>query len=274
MLPAGSASTASGFAGQQRRDDVGGAPRRPPPASATTTTFTPRPRVCSCPAPGYRTLEIMATPSASEAAVRAARALLAAESVGVLSTISVHRAGLPVRLGHAVRAVRAGGAAAAAVAPGRAHQEPARRSARQPVRRRSHGGRGSAGGRARLAARPRVAAARRRRAPTPAPATSTAWPRGADYLALGDFSLWRLDIEEARLIAGFGEIRWLDGAALRRLPQPKTRVSRRRASAEDDRPVARHQHAAFQVQPNRAGQHAALQLAALAHQLRRRRRGG
>ena len=37
----------------------------------------------------------MATPSASEAAVRAARALLAAESVGVLSTISVHRAGFP-----------------------------------------------------------------------------------------------------------------------------------------------------------------------------------
>jgi hypothetical protein len=42
----------------------------------------------------------------------------------------------------------------------------------------------------------------------------TAWPRAADYLALGDFSFWRLDIEEARLIAGFGEIRWLDGATL------------------------------------------------------------
>src|SRR5262245_62023453 len=35
------------------------------------------------------------TPSPSEAAVRAARALLAAESVGVLSTISVHRSGFP-----------------------------------------------------------------------------------------------------------------------------------------------------------------------------------
>jgi len=42
-----------------------------------------------------------------------------------------------------------------------------------------------------------------------------AWPRAADYLALGDFSFWRLEIEEARLIAGFGEIRWLDGATLR-----------------------------------------------------------
>jgi hypothetical protein len=40
------------------------------------------------------------------------------------------------------------------------------------------------------------------------------WPRAADYLALGDFSFWRLEVEEARLIAGFGEIRWLDGAAL------------------------------------------------------------
>ena len=34
------------------------------------------------------------------------------------------------------------------------------------------------------------------------------WPKAADYFAL-DFSLWRFDIEEARLIAGFGEIRWL-----------------------------------------------------------------
>jgi hypothetical protein len=42
-----------------------------------------------------------------------------------------------------------------------------------------------------------------------------AWPRAADYLALGDFSFWRLAIEEARLIAGFGEIRWLDGSAFR-----------------------------------------------------------
>jgi putative heme iron utilization protein len=35
------------------------------------------------------------------------------------------------------------------------------------------------------------------------------WPRAADYFALGDFSLWHFEIEEARLIAGFGEIRWL-----------------------------------------------------------------
>ena len=57
-----------------------------------------------------------------------------------------------------------------------------------------------------------------------------AWPRAADYLALGDFTFWRFDIEEARLIAGFGEIRWLDGAALRACSrsraQPKTRVRR------------------------------------------------
>jgi len=43
----------------------------------------------------------------------------------------------------------------------------------------------------------------------------TRLPRAASYLALGDFSFWRLEVEEARLIAGFGEIRWLDGAALR-----------------------------------------------------------
>src|SRR4029450_229801 len=37
----------------------------------------------------------MASPSASETAARSPRALLAAEKVGVLSTISVHRAGFP-----------------------------------------------------------------------------------------------------------------------------------------------------------------------------------
>src|SRR4051794_6318546 len=37
----------------------------------------------------------MTAPSASDIAVRAARALLAAESVGVLSTLSVHRPGFP-----------------------------------------------------------------------------------------------------------------------------------------------------------------------------------
>src|SRR4051794_6521063 len=37
----------------------------------------------------------MTAASASETAVRAARVLLAAESVGVLSTLSVHRAGFP-----------------------------------------------------------------------------------------------------------------------------------------------------------------------------------
>jgi hypothetical protein len=59
-------------------------------------------------------------------------------------------------------------------------------------------------------------------APLPAPDEPDAraryvavWPRAADYLTLGDFSFWRLDVEEARLIAGFGEIRWLDGATLR-----------------------------------------------------------
>jgi putative heme iron utilization protein len=41
------------------------------------------------------------------------------------------------------------------------------------------------------------------------------WPQAADYFALGDFSLWRFEIDEARLIAGFGDIRWLEGSALR-----------------------------------------------------------
>ena len=39
------------------------------------------------------------------------------------------------------------------------------------------------------------------------------WPRTVDTVALHDFSFWRFDIEEARFIAGFGDIRWLPASA-------------------------------------------------------------
>ena len=158
----------------------------------------------------------MATPSASEAAVRAARALLAAESVGVLSTISVHRPGFPYG-SVTPYALSAQGAPLLLLSRLAAHTKNLLADPRASLFVGDRvGGRGSAGGRAHLAARPRGAAARRRRAADERARRYLAvWPRAADYLALGDFSFWRLEIEEARLIAGFGEIRWLDGAALR-----------------------------------------------------------
>jgi hypothetical protein len=39
------------------------------------------------------------------------------------------------------------------------------------------------------------------------------WPRSVDTVALHDFSFWSFDIEEARFIAGFGDIRWLPASA-------------------------------------------------------------
>ena len=159
----------------------------------------------------------MATPSASEAAVRAARALLAAESIGVLSTISVHRPGFPYG-SVTPYALSAQGAPLLLLSRLAAHTKNLLADPRASlfVGDRSAAEDPQAGARISLLGRvaplpagdaPAVEDARGR--------TLAIWPRAADYLALGDFSFWRLEIEEARLIAGFGEIRWLDGAALR-----------------------------------------------------------
>jgi putative heme iron utilization protein len=155
--------------------------------------------------------------SANEAgfqAVRAARALLAAESVGVLSTISVHRAGFPYG-SVTPYALAADGAPVVLLSRLAAHTKNLVADPRASlfVGDRTAAEDPQAG--ARISLLGRVA---------PVPETGladartrylAAWPRAADYLALGDFSFWRMEIEEARLIAGFGEIRWLDGADLR-----------------------------------------------------------
>jgi putative heme iron utilization protein len=43
-------------------------------------------------------------------------------------------------------------------------------------------------------------------------------PRALDYDATHDFSLWRLQLEHVRMIAGFGRIAWIDAATVRRDP--------------------------------------------------------
>lgn len=154
-----------------------------------------------------------AEPSSAEPAGKA-RALLASESVGVLSTLSVHRAGYPYgsitpyalsaqgwpvlllsRLAAHTKNLSADPRAGFFVGDHTAVEDPL------------------AGARVSLLGQVR---------PTPPDEQEDArrrylerWPRGADYLALGDFSLWTLEIEEARLVAGFGEIRWLPGSAFR-----------------------------------------------------------
>lgn len=44
-------------------------------------------------------------------------------------------------------------------------------------------------------------------------------PRSREYAGFADFGFWRLSVEHVHLVAGFGRIAWLDGAAYR-LDQP------------------------------------------------------
>ena len=139
----------------------------------------------------------------------AARALLAAEAVGVLSTLSVHRPGYPYG-SVTPYALSAAGAPLFLFSRLAAHTQNLKADPRaglfvgdrNAVEDPLAGGRVSLLGRAAPVAAPEVDDARTR--------YLARWPRAADYLALGDFSLWQLAIEEARLIAGFGEIRWLN----------------------------------------------------------------
>jgi len=157
------------------------------------------------------------TPSASEAAVQAARALLAAESVGVLSTISVHRPGFPYG-SVTPYALSARGEPLLLLSRLAAHTKNLLADPRASlfVGDRSAAEDPQAGARVSLLGRVSpVPAQGEGGEPDARSRYLTVWPRAASYLALGDFSFWRLEVEEARLIAGFGEIRWLDGAALR-----------------------------------------------------------
>ncbi|HTA20473.1 MAG TPA: pyridoxamine 5'-phosphate oxidase family protein [Polyangia bacterium] len=135
------------------------------------------------------------------------RALLEAESVGLLSTLSVHRAGYPYgsltpfalsargrpllllsELAAHTRSLRADPRACLFVGDRAAIEDPL------------------AGARVSLLGRaaPVVAAEPDARARYVA-----RHPRAEAYFPLRDFALWELAVEEARLISGFGSMRWL-----------------------------------------------------------------
>ena len=138
----------------------------------------------------------------------AARALLASESVGVLSTISVHRAGYPYG-SVTPYALSADGAPLLLLSGLAAHTRNLIADPRAglfvgdraAVADPQAGARVSLLGRVQRVDAPEVEDARRR--------YIDRWPQAAAYFALGDFALWGFVVEEARLIAGFGEIRWL-----------------------------------------------------------------
>jgi putative heme iron utilization protein len=151
--------------------------------------------------------------NADDDLTRAARALLEAESVGILSSISVHRAGYPygslapyALSGRGAPLLLLSGLAAHTknlIADPRACLFVGDRTAAEDPQ---------AGGRLSLLGR--AAPVEPANQPDARARYLARWPRAQAYFELRDFALWELAIEEARLIAGFGQIRWLDGAAL------------------------------------------------------------
>src|SRR5262245_27684069 len=142
-----------------------------------------------------------------------ARALLAAETVGILSTLSVHRAGYPYGsvtpyalssrggpllllsgLAAHTKNLLADPRACLFVGDRTAAADPQPR-ARAPL----------------LGRAARVPAADE---PDARARYLERWPPAEAYFKMSDFGLWELAVEEIRLIAGFGEIRWLPGSAL------------------------------------------------------------
>jgi putative heme iron utilization protein len=147
-----------------------------------------------------------------ERAAAAARALLAAESVGLLSTISVRRPGTPYG-SVTPYALSSDGAPLLLLSGLAAHTHNLRADPRAGLFVGDHTAAADPQAGARLSLMGRGA-------PVPADQEAdararylTRWPNAAQTLGLGDFSFWRFDIEEARFIAGFGEIRWLPGSA-------------------------------------------------------------
>ncbi len=146
-----------------------------------------------------------------------ARALLFAERNGVLSTISVHRAGYPYG-SITPYALSPRGAPLILISTLAAHtknllSDPRAclfvgdsRAADDP----QAGGRISLLGKATRVDAAEEADARAR--------YLARIPQAADYFRTHDFQLWTLTVEEIRLIAGFGKITWLDGAAVMRDP--------------------------------------------------------
>jgi heme iron utilization protein len=148
----------------------------------------------------------------AERAAAAARALLAAESVGLLSTISVRRVGTPYG-SLTPYALSAAGSPLLLLSSLAAHTHNLRVDPRAGLFVGDHTAAADPQAGARLSLMGRAA-------PVGADDEADArarylgrWPRTVDTVALHDFSFWRFDVEEARFIAGFGDIRWLPASA-------------------------------------------------------------
>jgi putative heme iron utilization protein len=136
------------------------------------------------------------------------RALLEAESVGLLSTISVHRAGFPYG-SLTPFAVAADGSPLLLLSGLAAHTKNLladpraclfvgdRTATEDPLA----GARASLLGRAARLGEAEIPDARARYV--------ARHPKAEAYFQLRDFALWRISVEEVRLISGFGSMRWM-----------------------------------------------------------------
>ena len=148
----------------------------------------------------------------NEKAAAAARALLAVEAGGLLSTISVRRAGTPYG-SLTPYALSTGGAPLLLLSGLAAHTHNLRADPRAGLFVGDHTAAADPQAGARLSLMGRAA-------PVGADDEADArvrylarWPRTVDTVALHDFTFWRFEIEEARFIAGCGDIRWLPASA-------------------------------------------------------------
>jgi len=153
----------------------------------------------------------MSTPDAdpSHAAVAA---LLAAESVGLLSTTSVHRAGYPYG-SLTPFALSARGAPLLLLSSLAAHTKNLIADPRACLFVTNFVGDRAADEDALAGARVSLLGRATRLPPADVDDARARYvarhPRAATYFTLADFALWELVVEEARLIAGFGSMRWL-----------------------------------------------------------------
>lgn len=152
------------------------------------------------------------TPAAEDKG-RAARVLLAAESVGVLSTISVHRPGYPYG-SVTPYALSQKGAPLLLLSDLAAHTKNLLADARACLFVGDSSAAPDPQAGARISLLGRAARVEAAREPDARFRYLARWPRADAYFKLRDFGLWTLAVEEVRLIAGFGEIRWLPGTAL------------------------------------------------------------
>ena len=149
-----------------------------------------------------------------------ARALLFAERHGVLSTISVHRAGYPYG-SLTPYALSARGAPIILISTLAAHTK---NLAADPRACLFVGESPDGDGPANRQAAGRVSLlGRAARVPDAEQADARARylarvPDAVDYFKTHDFQLWELAVEEARLIAGFGKIGWVEGRVITRDP--------------------------------------------------------